>query len=261
MGGKRQNKKQRRQIFLPVLLLLFCYTFPFFLCGSPSLPVDGEAALPADAAEEAAPSEKLIALTFDDGPHAVYTPRLLEGLARRGVHATFFLIGSQASAQPDLVQQMDLMGHQIGLHTYDHVLLTSLTPAEVTEQMERSRRTLSALLGHDDFFVRPPYGITNAAVRARISAPLVLWSVDPKDWEVQDADRVVRCVTSQAKDGDIILLHDIFPTSVDAALEIVDVLQGEGFRFVTVEELFVLRGIQPENGTTYSAAPRTRNTR
>ena len=261
MGGKRQNKKQRRQFFLPVLLLLCCYLFPLFLPESPALPADGEAVLPADAAEEPAETEKLIALTFDDGPHAVCTPRLLEGLARRGVHATFFLIGRQAADQPELVQQMDLAGHQIGLHTYDHVLLTSLTPAEVTGQMERSRQALSALLGHEDFFVRPPYGITNAAVRARISAPLILWSIDPKDWEVQDASRIVRCVTSQAKDGDIILLHDIFPTSVDAALEIVDVLQGEGFRFVTVEQLFALRGIQPENGVAYSAAPRTQNTR
>ena len=255
MNPQDRRKKQCARLLLPGLLL-FC------LGLWQVLGVFWPAAVPADSPaevtlpeEDAVPAEKLIALTFDDGPHRVTTPRLLDGLAERGVHATFFLIGKQIADNAELVQRMDLMGHQIGLHTFDHVELTGLSSYEVRLQMDKTRTVLKELLGREDFWVRPPYGTTDATVAAAVGAPLVVWSVDPEDWKDDDVERIVNHVVEHASDGDIILMHDIFPSSVEAALKIVDALQAQGYRFVTAEELFAARGITPEAGKRYACAP------
>ena len=193
------------------------------------LSVPAPAALPADAAAALPPEgAKLIALTFDDGPRRSTTTKLLDGLAERGVHATFFLIGAQIEGSEDLVLRMDQEGHQIGIHTFDHVRLTGL--------------------------LRPPSGMIDRGVELRAGAPIILWSVDPEDWRDRDTAREVSHILSQARDGSIVLLHDIYPESVEAALQVVDALHQEGYLFCTVEELFSARMIPLKDGEVYRSA-------
>lgn len=232
-----------------VLLLLFA------LAGAAVLAWQGRQgpSVPADAPLTGGETEqrRLIALTFDDGPRRSTTTALLDGLAERGVKATFFLIGAQVEDNRDVVRRMDREGHQIGIHTYDHVQLTDLNRADFDAQVEKSRATLKAVLDHNDFLLRPPYGILDDSVKAWVGCPIILWSIDPEDWRDQDAQRVIGEVVSEARDGGIILMHDIFPESVEAALAIVDALHAQGYYFCTIEELFAARGIPLEAGESY----------
>lgn len=201
----------------------------------------------------------LVALTFDDGPRNSTTGRLLEGLALREVPATFFLVGERIAGSEDLIREMAAAGHQIGIHTYDHVRVTELSHRDFDLQVSKTRALLTDILGEGDYWLRPPYGIVDRSVEQWADGPLILWSVDPEDWKYQDADRIVDCVTRQVEDGDIILMHDIYDTSVDAALRIVDELLDRGYCFVTVEQLMDLRGVQPENGALYTSLPLKEN--
>ena len=227
-------------------------------CGGrrPVVPVDGTAPeVAAENAPSAAPAGGLLALTFDDGPRRSTTTALLDGLAERGVKATFFLVGQRVENNADLVERMEAEGHQIGIHTYDHVsALTGLSAADFDAQVGRTRRLLTAILGRSDFPLRPPYGAVDPAVRANAGGPIYLWSVDPEDWATEDAAAVAEHLVSHARDGDILLLHDIFPSSVEAALRAVDALHARGFYFVTVEELLAARQITPETGVSYRCA-------
>ncbi len=110
---------------------------------------------------------------------------------------------------------------------------------------------LKNALGHNDFLLRPPYGMVDDGVKRRAGCPIILWSVDPEDWDDKNTDRIVEHVVSRAKDGDIILLHDIYPTSVEAALRIVDALHQKGFYFLTVDELAAQRRLSLKAGSTY----------
>lgn len=201
------------------------------------------------------PAGPYVALTFDDGPRDVTTSVLLDGLAQRGVHATFFVIGENVEGNELLLQRMEGEGHQIGLHTYHHKKLDQLNAAGFYAEVDSLRATLTALVGREEFMLRPPYGMMNAATQARAAAPIVLWSVDPEDWSDRDTDRQVAVILDNTQDGDIILLHDIYPASVDTALQVVDALMARGFHFVTVEQLFAIRGKTPENGKVYRKLP------
>ena len=189
--------------------------------------------------------------TFDDGPRRSTTTRLLDGLSERGVKATFFLIGAQIENNGDVVRRMDEEGHQVGIHTFDHVKLTDLSRTDFDAQVETTRALLKSTLGHNDFLLRPPYGMLDESVKAWAGCPIILWSIDPEDWRDQNTDRVVREVVAGARDGGIILMHDIFPESVDAALQIVDQLHQQGYLFCTVDELFAARGLPLEAGEMY----------
>lgn len=201
-------------------------------------------------------SEKLLALTFDDGPRRSTTAKLLDGLSQRGVHATFFLVGSNLDGNEDLILRMEADGHQIGIHSSSHKQLTGLSAADLYAEVGALRERLADLLGHDGFLLRPPYGKTDAALRQRAAAPIILWSIDPEDWSDTDTTRQVAHIVSRVQDGDIILLHDIYPSSVDTALQVVDALLDDGYYFVTVEELFAARGVTLENGQVYRSARR-----
>ena len=200
----------------------------------------------------------LVALTFDDGPRPSTTGRLLDGLALRELPATFFLVGSRLAGDPEgqaLVRRMAAEGHQIGVHTFDHVMLTDLSRRDYDVQVGRTRALLAQIAGPGDYWLRPPYGITDQAAEQWAASPLILWSVDPEDWKDRDVHRIVSAVTEHVKDGDIILLHDIYDSSVDAALAIADNLTARGFTFVTVEQLATLRGASPQVGVKYHKFP------
>ena len=197
----------------------------------------------------------LVALTFDDGPRNSTTGRLLEGLALREVPATFFLLGSRIAGSEELIREMAADGHQIGVHTFDHVVVADLSRADFDLQVGKTRALLASILGPGEFWLRPPYGIVDASVRRWSDGPLILWSVDPEDWKDSDTDRIAAAVAEHVQDGDIILMHDIYDSSVDAALRAVDILLERGFCVVTVEQLMALRGVEPESGETYRAFP------
>ena len=180
---------------------------------------------------------KRVALTFDDGPNWKYTPQLLEGLKERGVVCSFFLLGQRVEVQRDLVRDMYEAGHLLGNHTYDHRRLGSLSEQEAREELEKTSALIQDITGEDCLYVRPPYGEWKDGLGQELSVIPVLWTVDSRDWSLQEPQAVVRRVVSQVQDGDIILMHDDYAASVEAALDIVYQLQKEGYTFVTVDQL------------------------
>lgn len=215
-----------------------------------------EPALPADAAVElSAEPPPLAALTFDDGPRSSTTGPLLDGLALREVPATFFLVGNRIPGNEDLVRRMAAEGHQIGIHTYDHVELKGLSRREFDLQVGKTRALITDVAGEGNYWLRPPYGLMDRQADSWCGGPVVLWSVDPEDWRDSDVDRIVAAVVEHVSDGDIILLHDLFPSSAQAALRIVDALLAKGYCFVTVEQLMAERGVVPEAGERYRRVP------
>lgn len=196
-------------------------------------------------------AEKYVALTFDDGPKADTTARLLDGLRDRGAKATFFLVGKQIAANASIVQRMKEEGHQIGNHTWDHSELQGMSAAAVTEEISKTDFALRRLLGDDDYWVRPPYGKIDPDQKKLFSVPIVKWSLDPWDWKLKNVNEDIDAVLKQVKPGDIILMHDTVPESVDAALQIIDSLQTKGFVFVTVKELLEKKGIEPQTSVMY----------
>ncbi len=216
-----------------------------FLCFSLLL-------IPSARAEE----QQYVALTFDDGPSGRFTRRLLAGLEERQVQATFLLCGYRLELYPELAKQIFDAGHEIGLHGYSHKDMATLSRKELRKEIDDTR----ALLPENckAVFLRPPGGSGTALVEqvaAKEELALLLWSVDPRDWAVHDAAAVEAAVVSQVRDGDVILLHDLSDSSVDAALSIIDSLHEEGFQFVTVSQLAALRGVIPQPGKTYQCFP------
>lgn len=180
-----------------------------------------------------------VALTFDDGPHQTCTPALLDGLKQRGVKATFFLMGENIAGKEELVQRMQADGHLIGNHSYRHIQMTKEGAEQACAEIEQTEQLIQSITGKRPEYLRPPYRAWNEQLECRVNLTTVLWNVDSLDWKFQNTKRIVRRVEKDVKDGDIILMHDIFPTSVEAALQIVDDLQAQGYEFVTVEELLV----------------------
>ncbi len=200
---------------------------------------------------------KLVALTFDDGP-GPYTGRLLDALKQRNAKATFFMLGERLAGSATYrgyLKRMVDEGHQIANHSYSHPEMTSLSSASIANQLNNTRQYLAAAGGNQTYYVRPPYGSYNSTVGSLAGAPLILWSVDPEDWKYRNTATVYNNVMNYAGDGDIILLHDIYSTSVDGAIRVIDALQAKGYEFVTVSELLRRRGITPTNGKAYYSAP------
>lgn len=195
--------------------------------------------------------KKLIALTFDDGP-SYYTQGLLDGLAERGAKATFFIVGSRVRAYDETIRRAYAEGHEIAQHTYDHPALTTKTDDQIRWQLEYTDELLDECLGKDfDYLLRPPYGDQNSRVLSVIGCPAVIWSVDSCDWVSLNQYSVRDTIVNQAFDGAIVLVHDIHRTSIPGALMAVDILQAQGYEFVTVSELYRRRGVPMEDGVKY----------
>ncbi len=200
---------------------------------------------PADAAKyiacvinkEEAVDRPKIALTFDDGPDPCYTEQLLDGLKERGVKASFFVMGKQAEAYPELILRMQEEGHLIGNHTYSHMQLKSNNRKAFKEELKKTNELLFQITGQETQYVRPPYGSWDKSFETELMMIPVLWTIDPEDWRSDNAEEIVRKVTEKAEEGAVILMHDEYASSVKAALKIVDILQKQGYEFVTVEEL------------------------
>ncbi|MCD8333375.1 MAG: polysaccharide deacetylase family protein [Clostridiales bacterium] len=190
-----------------------------------------------DLTESETSEAKKIALTFDDGPDGVYTPLLLDGLRERGVHATFFLLGKQIELYPEIVQEMCANGHEIGIHSYEHVDLESLSEAAACEQIQKTGDRICELTGEWPSFVRPPYGNWLSVLDNDFCLVTVMWNVDPLDWATDDTAVITQRILENTEEYDIILLHDASASSVEAAFQVIDELSRENYEFVTVEEL------------------------
>ena len=199
---------------------------------------------------------KLIAITFDDGP-GKYTAELLDALKKYNAKATFFLVGTCVERYPELVKREVEEGHQVANHSWDHTKLTTLSPAGISSQLSKTENAIDKACGKDlgTLMVRPPYGSSNSAVQNSANAPLIFWSVDTLDWKYRNAETVKNNIVNNAKDGAIILLHDIHSTSVQGAVAAIEELTGQGYTFVTISELFRRKGITLSNGTGYHSAP------
>ena len=192
-----------------------------------------------DTLEGGCQEKKKVALTFDDGPSSKYTPLLLEGLKERGVHATFFLMGKNIEGKEVLVKQMQEEGHLIGNHTYNHVQLDKISKEAAKEEIEATNQEIYEITGVYPAWLRPPYGEWRKNLDFYVGMFPVLWDVDTLDWKSKNVDSIMRIVKNEVEDGAVILMHDAYQSSVDAALQIVDLLMEEGYEFVTVDKLIL----------------------
>lgn len=187
----------------------------------------------------AAEESKQIAITFDDGPNPDYTMKLLKGLKKRGVKATFFVLGEEVERYPDILKATYDDGHMIGVHSYQHVNFGQIGDAAALEQVEKTQQAIYDVTGEYTGYIRPPYGCWKKELDQELPMIEVLWDIDPLDWATKDADTVVQRVLQKIPNGSIILLHDASESSVLAAFTIIDTLQKQGYEFVTVEELML----------------------
>lgn len=193
----------------------------------------------ADKVEEGGSHEKLLALTFDDGPHPAYTKKLLDGLRERGVKASFFLVGENIEGNEELVRQMEKDGHLIGTHCYSHVDLTKKTAEDACNDILKTNELIRAITGSTPEYIRPPFGIWNDELEECVRMTPVFWDIDTLDWKSQNSQKVVKHICKNVGKHEVILLHDVFDTSVDAALAAIDILMEQGYTFVTVDELLI----------------------
>lgn len=181
--------------------------------------------------------EKVIALTFDDGPHYKYTPYLLDELNKRNVKATFFVLGMNANNNLEILKRMNEEGHVIGNHTYSHKNLYRLKSQKIFEEIDKTNQVIEMMTHKPVQYFRPSYGNFNNKIAKLTDMQIVLWNIDSLDWKIKNSNKIANRVINKAHDGAIILMHDIYKSSVKAALKIIDKLQEEGYKFVTVDEL------------------------
>ncbi len=196
-----------------------------------------------------------VAMTFDDGPHGANTPRLLEMLKQRKIHATFFLVGQCVAEYPDIVKKIVAEGHEIANHSWSHPQLSAMSESAVRDQLQKTHDAIIAACGVTPKIMRPPYGAFTARQRAWAHGEwgykCILWDVDPLDWKVRNAEHVKNEILKAAVPGSIILSHDIHKTTVDAMPETLDALLAKGFKFVTVSELIAMdRPVVPKPKAT-----------
>lgn len=200
--------------------------------------------------KEIDPLKPMVALTFDDGP-GIYTDEILDTLEKYGGHATFFVVGQLVSKYPQTVKREYSIGCEIGNHTYNHARLTELHYKSVVSQINDTSAMISNITGEAPSLLRPPYGRYNNTTKQASDVPLILWSIDTLDWKTRNADSTVNTVMSSVRDGDIILMHDIYEPSAEAAVRLIPKLMSSGYQLVTVSELAFYKGKVLSKGISY----------
>lgn len=196
------------------------------------------------------PSKPMIALTFDDGP-GPDTEKLLATLEQYNSRATFFMVGSQVAKYPDTIKKMQKIGCELGNHTEEHKSLKKLSDQQIKATINSvSAKVAEATGGAQTTVTRPPYGAYDDHVKAAAPEPLIMWSIDTLDWKMKNVDSTIKSVNA-ATDGDIILMHDIHKTSIEAAIKLIPQLVEKGYQLVTVSEMAEARGVELENGGVY----------
>ncbi len=192
---------------------------------------------------------KCISLTFDDGP-SKFTKKLLDALKKENIHVTFFVLGSRVDIYQDMLKKIHEAWHQIGNHTWNHKLLTKLTPEERASEIENTSQKIQEITGVLPNVFRPPYGWINDEILKEIPMAVIMWDIDTYDWKRKNVDTIIKNATTKVKRWDVILMHDAYQRSIDALPSLVHILKKRGFTFVTINELFWTGGL--ENGKKYS---------
>ncbi len=195
-------------------------------------------------------SKPMVALTFDDGPYSKVTRRILKSLQDHGGRATFFVVGNRIETFAETMKLAYDQGNQIGSHTYDHSDLRTMSVKQLKKEVKKTNKAVSDVIGCNTTTLRPPYGNVNKKMRKTIPVPMIYWSLDSEDWKSRDAKAIIKQCKS-VKDGDIILMHDLYPSTAAAVEKLVPKLVKEGYQLVTIDELFYYKGIQAKGGKVY----------
>lgn len=196
------------------------------------------------------PSKPMIALTFDDGPYTKVTRKILKVLKQNNGRATFFIMGNRVEMYSDTLQMAYDQGNQIGSHTYDHKDLREMSVKGIEKELNKTNQEVKKVIGCETTALRPPYGNVNDRMRKTIKVPMIYWSVDSEDWKSRNVNKVLkRCKSVQ--DGDILLFHDLYPSTAGAIKKLVPRLVKQGYQLVTIDELFYYKKIDAKGGEVY----------
>lgn len=198
-------------------------------------------------------SDKLIALTFDDGPN-YNTGKVLDVLAKYNVKATFFVLGSKAKDNKKILKRAYDSGMEIGNHTFNHLLLTKYKENVIKDEIDKTSSVIFEVTGRYPKLLRPSYGVYNNIVKKIGNMPIIIWDIDTLDWKYHNSKRIASRVINKVKDGDIILMHDIYSATANSLNIIIPELQNRGYTFVTIPELFYYKEITLEKGMVYGYA-------
>ena len=255
-------------MFISRLLLLFC------IVATSGLAAVNESPAPAESPDQAKPApspephiafssvhvdEPYIAMTFDDGPHATLTPKLLDLLAARHIKATFFLIGQNVVDHPEIVQRAIREGHEVGNHSWSHPNLGKMSDDAVRRELRRTDEAIRNATGKRPTIMRPPYGSITARqkrwIHEEFGYDIILWDVDPLDWKEPGPMTVCNRILKETRPGSIVLSHDIHRGTIEAMPATLEQLEAKHFKFVTVSELIGLATPEPPKPAP-SARPR-----
>lgn len=198
-------------------------------------------------------NDKFIALTFDDGPN-YNTNKILDVLEKYNVKATFFVLGSKVEKNKSILKRMDDLSMEIGNHTYNHLLLTKYKEDKIKDEINSTSNLIFDVIGKYPKLLRPSYGSFNNKIKKISNNPIILWDVDTLDWKYHNSKKITDKVLKNVRDGDVILMHDIYISTVNAIDNIIPILQKRGYKFVTVSELFYYKDISLEKGKIYGFA-------
>ena len=198
-------------------------------------------------------SKRMIALTFDDGPN-YNTSKVIDVLNKYDIKATFFVLGSRAINNKDILKKMADSGMEIGNHTYNHLLLTKYDENKIRSEIEDTSEVIYSATKKKPKLLRPSYGSVNNKIKKVANMPIIIWDIDTLDWKYHNSKRITSRIVNKVRDGDIILMHDIYSASLNALSNIIPILQDNGYEFVTIDELFYYKGISLENGKVYGYA-------
>ena len=256
-----------RWLLLP---LVFLASWTAATAQEPSSPAPSAAASPAPASSPTAKyvwsqcrvDGPYIAMTFDDGPSATLTPKLLDILKERHMHVTFFLVGENAKAHPEIIKRELAEGHEIGDHSWSHPNLAKMSDEAVRSELDRTKDAIVAAIGQPPTLMRPPYGSLTAVqkkwVHEQLGFQIILWDVDPDDWKRPGPAVVERRILEGTHNGSIILSHDIHPGTIEAMPSTFDNLLAKGFKFVTVSELIAMNQPEPPKPSPKAGAAKAK---
>ena len=199
-------------------------------------------------------TKKHIALTFDDGPSKTNTKIVLDALEKHKAKATFMVVGQNVNkGTADLLKREVELGCEIGNHSYSHANFKKISQKKIKSELKKTDDAVKKYIGSKPTVIRTPYGASSKSVLKCFDRPNIFWSVDTLDWKYRDTDRLVKYVSKNAKDGGIVLMHDIHKSTAKAVDGILKSLEKQGFETVTVTELSAINNVPMKAGKTYSS--------
>ncbi|MDO5569626.1 MAG: polysaccharide deacetylase family protein [bacterium] len=183
------------------------------------------------------PNKPMVAFTFDDGPN-YNTLKMIDVLVENGASATFFVLGNRAEKEPSIIHKIYENNLEIGNHTYSHKQLNILKDTAILEEVNKTQEIIFSIIGDYPTYLRPSYGIINNKMKKIITMPMILWNIDTLDWKYHNSTKISNKIYNNVKDGDIVLMHDIYSATVNAVADVIPKLKSKGFQIVSISELY-----------------------